>query len=377
MHLDNASQQARIEAARAILHRLAALGADVPTVILGDFNHDPIGDVYEILQAGGFRDAWLEAGRADDDGAFTIHRFTGRRVAGEGRIDWVLVSKHFDVERARILKDCRAPRYPSDHYPLPGRAPVALASQCTVLSSSPPSFNVSMREAVTAWIVPVAGPEVLVIDGLAELGVPCLRAGGRRREELHVPGGAPRAPEVAMAADHPARVGPRLEQLEERRGVLELAAAGGAVARRAVVQADQHRPVRILVERRGEEIELRAIQVPVGPAGDLRVEQDDAPRADVDHGAGLDGAAEERAPELGRCVVVAGEHVGGQAGAGEELVEPPVRAGRAVLGEVAGGDDQVRRLGERPRGAEHRAQRFERSRCHRWSRPRSARYGDR
>jgi len=118
VHLDHASQQARIEAARLILHRLAALGADVPTVILGDFNHDPVGDVYEILQAGGFRDAWLEAGRADDDGAFTIHRFTGRRVAGEGRIDWVLVSKHFDVERARILKDCRAPRYPSDHYPL-------------------------------------------------------------------------------------------------------------------------------------------------------------------------------------------------------------------------------------------------------------------
>jgi endonuclease/exonuclease/phosphatase family metal-dependent hydrolase len=118
VHLDNASQEARIEAVRLILRRLAAPGGDVPTVILGDFNHDPVGDVYELLRAGGFRDAWLAAGQADDEQAFTIHRFTGRRVAGEGRIDWVFVSRHFDVEQAHILKDCRAPRYPSDHYPL-------------------------------------------------------------------------------------------------------------------------------------------------------------------------------------------------------------------------------------------------------------------
>ena len=118
VHLDNASQRARVEAVRLLLHRLSALGGDVPTVILGDFNHDPAGEVYELLVAAGFRDAWLAAGQADDAEAFTIHRFTGKRLADEGRIDWVFVSKHFEVEQARIVKDCRSPRYPSDHFPL-------------------------------------------------------------------------------------------------------------------------------------------------------------------------------------------------------------------------------------------------------------------
>ncbi|HWO26743.1 MAG TPA: endonuclease/exonuclease/phosphatase family protein [Kofleriaceae bacterium] len=118
VHLDNASRRARVEAVRLILHRLAALGGDVPTVLLGDFNQDPAGQVYELLTAGGLRDAWLEAGREDDEEAFTIHRFTGKRLTGEGRIDWVFVSKHFDVGQADIVKNGRAPRYPSDHFPV-------------------------------------------------------------------------------------------------------------------------------------------------------------------------------------------------------------------------------------------------------------------
>lgn len=118
VHLDNAGRQARVEAVRLILRRLAALGDDIPTVILGDFNHDPAGEVHDLLGMGGLRDAWRAAGRADDAEAFTIHRFTGRRLPDEGRIDWVFVSSHFDVEQARIVKDGRPPRYPSDHFPL-------------------------------------------------------------------------------------------------------------------------------------------------------------------------------------------------------------------------------------------------------------------
>jgi endonuclease/exonuclease/phosphatase family metal-dependent hydrolase len=45
----------------------------------------------------------------------THHGFTG--IPQKTRMDWVLVSKHFRVVDARIIRDNAEGRYPSDHFP--------------------------------------------------------------------------------------------------------------------------------------------------------------------------------------------------------------------------------------------------------------------
>lgn len=103
---------ARVRSAELILQWLAELPADMPVILVGDFNDQPGSPVYATL-AGTLRDAWVEApSREGPDGTF--HGFTGDP---EERIDWVFY-RGLRPRQVQTLADHEGQRYPSDHFPV-------------------------------------------------------------------------------------------------------------------------------------------------------------------------------------------------------------------------------------------------------------------
>lgn len=105
-------EAAREKAARLLADRIAAVPADLPVILTGDFNTTPDTPSHALL-AGTLADAWTHAAeRSGPEGTF--HGFTGR--PGD-RIDWIF-TRGFTVESARTVDTHRRGHYPSDHFPV-------------------------------------------------------------------------------------------------------------------------------------------------------------------------------------------------------------------------------------------------------------------
>lgn len=103
---------ARLRGVKAIMARVAALPKDIPVIVTGDFNNDPIGPVYGAIAAR-LTDAWIAAPRrAGPDGTF--HDFTG---TPDQRIDWIFF-RGLRALHARTVTTHRGALYPSDHFPV-------------------------------------------------------------------------------------------------------------------------------------------------------------------------------------------------------------------------------------------------------------------
>jgi endonuclease/exonuclease/phosphatase family metal-dependent hydrolase len=115
-HLDHISKQARLESARMI--RAWTVEKQDPILLLGDFNDLPGSEVHQTLRKpfGPFNDSWQMMGKAEDQHSYTQHGFTG--VPSKGRIDWILVTSEFRILEVSVVRDHKAGRYPSDHFPL-------------------------------------------------------------------------------------------------------------------------------------------------------------------------------------------------------------------------------------------------------------------
>ena len=105
-------EAARVKGANAIAQRIAALPANVPVVLTGDFNTTPDSDVHAVL-ARTLQDAWTTAPRVEGSDA-TFHGFTG---TADRRIDWIFV-KGVTPESATSVTTRWHQRYPSDHFPV-------------------------------------------------------------------------------------------------------------------------------------------------------------------------------------------------------------------------------------------------------------------
>ena len=103
---------ARERGAALILQHVAGLPAELPVVLVGDFNDVPGSRVHRALTAG-LSDAWEQAARRNGpEGSF--HGFSGQ---ADRRIDWVL-QRGLRVREARHV-DARVDGIlPSDHYPV-------------------------------------------------------------------------------------------------------------------------------------------------------------------------------------------------------------------------------------------------------------------
>lgn len=106
-------EAARTKGAAMIVGRLATLpGADLPTVLTGDFNTTPDSEAYRVLTAA-LVDTRLAAPRRNGPEK-TFHNYTG---TPDRRIDWILATG-FTVRAARTLTDHRGPVWASDHFPV-------------------------------------------------------------------------------------------------------------------------------------------------------------------------------------------------------------------------------------------------------------------
>ena len=118
LHLDGASAASRERAAEALL---SWLEPDLPWLIAGDLNEAPGGPAVRRFVAAGLRDLLAEQQGAEP--AATEHGF-GRNPAGR-RIDYLLASEHWRLERAWVAREDAGARLPSDHRPVAARLSLA------------------------------------------------------------------------------------------------------------------------------------------------------------------------------------------------------------------------------------------------------------
>ncbi|MBW2636210.1 MAG: endonuclease/exonuclease/phosphatase family protein [Deltaproteobacteria bacterium] len=114
-HLDHIGIEARYNQAKIIANW--AKNRKGPVILMGDFNDNPGSPVHEVLTAPDttLQDTWQILKRKENQESFTNHGFDG--IPQKTRMDWALVSPHFHVTDAAIIRDNVAGRYPSDHFP--------------------------------------------------------------------------------------------------------------------------------------------------------------------------------------------------------------------------------------------------------------------
>lgn len=92
--------------------RIAALPADVPVVVTGDFNTTPDTPVHALISRD-LADAWSgSTRRSGPEGTF--HAFKGQ---ADRRIDWILV-RGLEARTIETVTRNQNGRYPSDHFPV-------------------------------------------------------------------------------------------------------------------------------------------------------------------------------------------------------------------------------------------------------------------
>lgn len=148
-HFDHRSPTARLESARLLRRRIASLAKDGPFLLTGDFNTGEASPPYLAL-FGGERDqpspiidsfrATHPDRAANSEGTFSS--FQADALSGP-RIDWIGVSRDWEVVSSAIDRTARDGRTPSDHFPVttivrprsPGAASSGSGARPTVASS--------------------------------------------------------------------------------------------------------------------------------------------------------------------------------------------------------------------------------------------------
>lgn len=116
-HLDHILEETRCEQIKVLIKEITLLNKkNLPLILVGDFNDSPFGLVRKIINEKLFlKDPWHEKARPEET---THHAFQGENASSGERIDWILISKEFEVLDIKLDKRCSDNIYPSDHYPL-------------------------------------------------------------------------------------------------------------------------------------------------------------------------------------------------------------------------------------------------------------------
>jgi endonuclease/exonuclease/phosphatase family metal-dependent hydrolase len=115
-HFDYQPTAAQVKSAKLLAERAAGLDRAEPLIVMGDFNTGEGSEPYDILTAGGLRDAYLAA-RERGPRLGTFNNYGAPDPAGD-RIDWILVNDRIVVESARMVDVAPGGQYPSDHLPV-------------------------------------------------------------------------------------------------------------------------------------------------------------------------------------------------------------------------------------------------------------------
>jgi 6-phosphogluconolactonase (cycloisomerase 2 family)/endonuclease/exonuclease/phosphatase family metal-dependent hydrolase len=123
MHFDHMGKTARLESGRLLRQRAAALGKGCSVIITGDFNSGEASEPYQALfnpvdnQPSQIVDTYRIAhpDKASEEGTATGFLAANSRGA---RIDWIGVSRDWEVRSATIDRTSKEGRTPSDHFPV-------------------------------------------------------------------------------------------------------------------------------------------------------------------------------------------------------------------------------------------------------------------
>jgi endonuclease/exonuclease/phosphatase family metal-dependent hydrolase len=128
LHHLTADEAIRAEQAAALIAWLGGPDAGhaevAPTVVVGDFNAEPVEDAYRLMTEAGFRSAHLEANGAEPAVTWPSGiQAPGMDGDGEpGCLDYIWVRGRITVESCRVVFDRPAvgdpTLYPSDHFGL-------------------------------------------------------------------------------------------------------------------------------------------------------------------------------------------------------------------------------------------------------------------
>jgi endonuclease/exonuclease/phosphatase family metal-dependent hydrolase len=91
------------------------LAADLPSVVVGDFNAKEDSEPLETLRNAGFRDTFREV-HPDAVDVQTAHHY--KELSGNRKIDFIMCDRRWTVRSADIIREPAAGRLPSDHFPV-------------------------------------------------------------------------------------------------------------------------------------------------------------------------------------------------------------------------------------------------------------------
>jgi endonuclease/exonuclease/phosphatase family metal-dependent hydrolase len=118
-HLEHEVQAAREKAAELIRQRIGQLPADVPLLLVGDFNAvSGANRAYDILaRESGLSDTWHAARERRNEDANSFTGFEPLKHDGQ-RIDWILARGVREVRVTEAVTLRPDGRWPSDHLPV-------------------------------------------------------------------------------------------------------------------------------------------------------------------------------------------------------------------------------------------------------------------
>ena len=116
LHLDHERSETRLQQIKVFTAEIKKIyGGDMPFLLSGDFNEGPDGAVYYwVTEELGLQDPWRILGYPEQS---SFHRFKGDIQDGS-RIDWILTSRHFQVDQAFFDTKSSDGIFASDHFPL-------------------------------------------------------------------------------------------------------------------------------------------------------------------------------------------------------------------------------------------------------------------
>lgn len=116
VHFDHQGVVARRESGKLMVQKIKEIAKNEPIILTGDFNSTPETEQIQVIQTL-LNDAHriTKTPPYGPEGTFNAFKFDAPM---KDRIDYIFVSKQFDVLKYGVLTDANQQRYPSDHQPV-------------------------------------------------------------------------------------------------------------------------------------------------------------------------------------------------------------------------------------------------------------------
>lgn len=115
-HLDHMGVIARLKSSELILAKIAQLAPQLPVILTGDFNAEPMSDVLLNFMSEKFYNSSVIAASKSGP-TYTFHDFGRLDVNARKTIDYVLLTREFSAVEYKVITDPKE-GFISDHHPV-------------------------------------------------------------------------------------------------------------------------------------------------------------------------------------------------------------------------------------------------------------------